>query len=86
MVVADKIAIETDTPESTFRAKYGFTPTKEQIEVLKDDDCAKVFSELTRQPSKTELQEQFDWTKKRVDRAIRHVVESAMQPCNLVEF
>jgi len=73
MLVAEKISIERNTPEATFREKYGFTPTKEQMEVLKNEDCAAVFAELAHQPSKTELQEQWDWTRQRVDRAIRKV-------------
>jgi len=60
-----------DALESKFRELYGFTPTKEQMEVLKNDDCAAVFLELTRQQSKTGIQEKFDWTPKRIDRAIR---------------
>jgi len=60
-----------DAPESKFRELYGFTPTKEQMEVLKNDDCAAVFLELTRQQRKTGIQEKFDWTPKRMDRAIR---------------
>jgi len=60
-----------DTPESKFRELYGFTPTKEQMEVLKNDDCAAVFLELTRQQRKIGIQEKFDWTGKRMDRAFR---------------